>query len=95
MLTKRQLLQIGAAAAVPIVASTLNGALAQSSGSRPGFFKARDIAEEGFIYGLPIVMNYARHARVLGGSRTSSQYKAPFNHDQERSPTSSPTRTRR
>ena len=25
---------------------------------RPGFFKAKDIAEAGYIYGLPIVMNY-------------------------------------
>jgi hypothetical protein len=31
---------------------------AQSNASRPGFFKAKDIAEAGFIYGLPIVMNY-------------------------------------
>jgi len=27
--------------------------------------EAKDIAEEGFIYGLPLVMNYAGHARVL------------------------------
>jgi hypothetical protein len=26
---------------------------------RPGMFETKDIAEEGFIYGLPIVMNYA------------------------------------
>lgn len=78
MLTKRQLLQTGAAAAVPVVVSTLNIARAQSSGSRPGFFKARDIAEEGFIYGLPIVMNYGVMYEYAV-DRTSSQFKAPFN----------------
>lgn len=78
MLTKRQLLQTGAAAALPIAASALNGARAQSSAGRPGFFKARDIAEEGFIYGLPIVMNYGVMYEYAV-DRTSSQFKAPFN----------------
>lgn len=78
MLTKRQLLQTGAAAALPLAASPLNGARAQSSGGRPGFFKARDIAEEGFIYGLPIVMNYGVMYEYAV-DRTSSQFKAPFN----------------
>jgi len=32
--------------------------LAQTSADRPGFFATKDIAEAGFIYGLPIVMNY-------------------------------------
>src|SRR6476661_8205988 len=27
--------------------------------SRPGLIESKDIAEAGFIYGLPIVMNYA------------------------------------
>ncbi|HQS13797.1 DUF1254 domain-containing protein [Reyranella sp.] len=79
MLTKRQLLQTGAAAALPIVASMLNSARAQTSASRPGFFKARDIAEEGFIYGLPIVMNYGVMYEYAV-DRTSSQFKAAFNH---------------
>jgi hypothetical protein len=37
------------------------------------------IAEEGFIYGLPIVMNYAvMYAYAI--DRNSGQFKAPFNH---------------
>src|SRR5881409_4364234 len=36
------------------------------------------IAEEGFIYGLPIVMNYAVMYEYAV-DKTSSQYKAPFN----------------
>ena len=44
----------------------------------PGIEETKAIAEEGFIYGLPIVMNYA----VMNESavdKKSSQYKAPFN----------------
>ncbi len=78
MLTKRHLLQTGAAAAIPLAALTLAGARAQTSVSRPGFFKARDIAEEGFVYGLPIVMNYGVMYEYAV-DRTSSQFKAPFN----------------
>ncbi len=78
MLTKRHLLQVGAAAALPIGALTVKGVRAQTTVSRPGFFKAKDVAEEGFIYGLPIVMNYAVMYEYAI-DRTSSQYKAPFN----------------
>lgn len=45
----------------------------------PDMREAKEIAEEGFIYGLPIVMNYAimyEYAVDKGGS----QFKAPFNH---------------
>jgi hypothetical protein len=34
--------------------------LAQTTADRPGFFKAKDIGEAGFIYGLPIVTGYLR-----------------------------------
>ena len=45
---------------------------------RPGFFKAKDIAEAGFIYGLPIVMNYGvMYDFVI--NKNSGQYKGPFN----------------
>jgi len=45
---------------------------------RPGFAETRAIAEEGFIYGLPIVMNYAvMNDFVL--DKDSGQYKGPFN----------------
>ena len=40
--------------------------------------ETRAIAEEGFIYGLPIVMNYAvMYAYAV--DRDSGQFKAPFN----------------
>jgi hypothetical protein len=40
--------------------------------------EAKAIAEEGFIYGLPIVMNYGvMYEYVI--DKNSSQYKAPFN----------------
>lgn len=42
------------------------------------FTEARAIAEDGFIYGLPIVMNYAV-AYDYFVDRNSGQYKAPFN----------------
>ena len=38
----------------------------------------KTIAEEGFIYGLPIVMNYAV-MYAYSVDKTSGQYKAPFN----------------
>src|SRR5713101_7009798 len=40
--------------------------------------ETKAIAEEGFIYGLPIVMNYAVMYEY-SVDRNSSQYKAPFN----------------
>jgi len=44
----------------------------------PGIAEVKAIAEEGFIYGLPIVMNYAvMHEYVI--DKNSGQYKAPFN----------------
>jgi len=44
----------------------------------PGILEAKEIAEEGFIYGLPIVMNYAvMYAYAVDPD--SGQFKAPFN----------------
>ncbi len=44
----------------------------------PGIAEVKAIAEEGFIYGLPIVTNYAvMHDFVI--DRDSGQWKAPFN----------------
>ena len=45
---------------------------------RPGPEEIKAIAEEGFIYGLPIVMNYAVNYEFWV-DKTSSQYKCPFN----------------
>jgi hypothetical protein len=44
----------------------------------PGFSEAKDIAEAGFIYGLPIVMAYGIMYEYAV-DRTSGQFKAPFN----------------
>lgn len=46
--------------------------------SWPKINELRDIAEEGFIYGLPIVMNYAVMYEYAI-DRNSGQFKAPFN----------------
>ena len=44
----------------------------------PGIAEVKAIAEEGFIYGLPIVMNYAvMYDNII--DRNSGQWKAPFN----------------
>lgn len=76
-LTKRELLRSGAG--VMAAATAISGvARAQTDTSRPGFFKARDIAEAGFVYGLPIVMNYAVMYEYAV-DRNSGQFKAPFN----------------
>jgi hypothetical protein len=46
--------------------------------SAPGVAETKAIAEEGFIYGLPIVMNYAVMYEYAI-DRDSGQFKAPFN----------------
>jgi hypothetical protein len=44
----------------------------------PGLEQIKAIAEEGFIYGLPLVMNYAVMNEFVVDTN-SSQFKAPFN----------------
>jgi hypothetical protein len=44
----------------------------------PGIVETKAIAEEAFIYGLPIVMNYAVMNEFVV-DKNSSQYKGPFN----------------
>jgi hypothetical protein len=44
----------------------------------PNIREAKAIAEEGFIYGLPIVMNYAVMYEFAVDAK-NSQFKAPFN----------------
>ena len=44
----------------------------------PGIEQTKAIAEDGFIYGLPIVMNYAV-MNEFAVDENSGQYKAPFN----------------
>jgi len=75
MLSKRDLLKsvgLTAFAAAPF------GARAQSNGASPDVSDIADIAEEAFIFGLPIVMNYSVMYQIAV-DRASSQYRAPFN----------------
>lgn len=76
MLTKREFLHTVGLTAAAAATSGSNPAMAQAG--RPGFFRAREIAEAGFIYGLPMVMNYAIIYEFVI-DRNSGQYKAPFN----------------
>src|SRR6201990_426609 len=78
MLTKRDLLRSAALAAITASTAKSVPVTEQPSADRPGFFKAKDIAEAGFIYGLPIVMNYGVMYEYAV-DRNSGQFKAPFN----------------
>jgi hypothetical protein len=78
MITKRDLLRSAALAAITATTAQSVPANAQPTADRPGFFKAKDIAEAGFIYGLSIVMNYAVMYEY-SVDRNSGQFKAPFN----------------
>ena len=51
----------------------------------PGFSETKAIAEDGFVYGLPLVMNYAVMYEFFV-DRGSGQFKAPFNeiHNEHR-----------
>ena len=48
--------------------------------NKPGIAETKAIAEEGFIYGLPIVMNYAVMCDFCV-QKDSGQYKGPFNRN--------------
>jgi hypothetical protein len=78
MLTKRDLLRCAALTAISVATTTFGPVQAQTTTDRPGFFQAKDIAEAGYIYGLPIVMNYAV-MYDYAVARNSGQFKAPFN----------------
>src|SRR6195256_365689 len=78
MLTKRELLLSAALAAITIPTTNSIPASAQAKAEWPDIREAKAIAEEGFIYGLPIVMNYAVMYEY-SVDKNSGQYKAPFN----------------
>ncbi|QDW41919.1 DUF1254 domain-containing protein [Bradyrhizobium sp. KBS0727] len=79
MLTKRDLLRSTAAiAALAATTAKYTPAIAQNKADWPRLLEAKDIAEEGFIYGLPLVMNYAV-MQEYAVDRNSGQFKAPFN----------------
>src|SRR5712675_1199825 len=78
MLTKRDLLRSAALAAMTVTTIMPLPANAQAKAEWPDIREAKAIAEEGFIYGLPIVMNYAVMYEY-SVERNSGQFKAPFN----------------
>ena len=92
MLTKRDLVRSAATAAIAAATVKSIPASAQSKAEWPSLLDAKAIAEEGFIYGLPIVMNYAV-MHEFGVDKNSGQYKAPFNQIDNK-PASSPPKTR-
>src|SRR5258706_1540834 len=79
MITKRDLLRSAALATITATTTKAVPASAQVKAEWPSLFEAKAIAEEGFIYGLPIVMNYAVMYEYAV-DKNSGQYKAPFNH---------------
>jgi hypothetical protein len=77
MISKRNFLK----AASMVVASPalgLRSADAEWQHGRAGILSAKDIAEAGYIYGLPIVMNYGSMYELVV-DKTSIQFRAPFN----------------
>src|SRR6478752_4359970 len=79
MFTKRDLLRSTAAiAALAATTAKFSPAIAQNKAKWPRLLEAKDIAEEGFIYGLPLVMYYAV-MQEFAVDRNSGQFKAPFN----------------
>src|SRR5215207_8252990 len=50
----------------------------KSDATKPSIAETKAIAEEGFIYGLPVVMNCAVMYEYFV-DKNSGQYKAPFN----------------
>lgn len=76
MLTKRDLLR--STAAIAAGAAIAKPGLLMAQAQWPDIRQAKAIAEEGFIYGLPLVMNYAVMYEYAV-DRSSSQFKAPFN----------------
>ncbi|MFA5958578.1 DUF1254 domain-containing protein [Hyphomicrobium sp.] len=78
MLTKRDLLCSAAMAALVATTTMCSPAIAQNKAEWPSLLEAKDIAEEGFIYGLPLVMYYAV-MQEFAVDKNSGQFKAPFN----------------
>src|SRR5207247_4109711 len=87
--TKQRIIQLALASALTAAAligcekksdaiSSAEQADNKAGVAAPGIAETKAIAEEGFIYGLPLVMNYAVMNEFAVDTK-SSQYKAPFN----------------
>jgi hypothetical protein len=68
---------LGLALTCVLTASVIAGC-GNKNDAVPSVEQTKTIAEEGFIYGLPIVMNYAV-MNEYAVDKNSSQFKAPFN----------------
>jgi hypothetical protein len=64
--------------AIVAVAATLVAGCKAKGPAAPGIAETKAIAEEGFIYGLPLVMNYAV-MNEFAVDTNGGQFKAPFN----------------
>jgi hypothetical protein len=78
MLTRRGLAHSAAMAAIVATTAGAIPAIAKNKAEWPSLLEAKDIAEEGFIYGLPLVMNYAV-MQEFAVDKNSGQFKATFN----------------
>ena len=79
-LFRNPVLAAGVAAVLAVGCGGKNDALNQADkagGRHPTFAEAKAIAEDGFVYGLPIVMNYAVFYEYFVDPG-SGQYKAPI-----------------
>ena len=86
--TKQRIIQLALASAViaALIGCEKNGDAISTADqvdkkagvAAPGIEETKAIAEEGFIYGLPIVMNYAVMNEFCV-DKNSNQYKGPFN----------------
>ncbi|WP_244495039.1 DUF1254 domain-containing protein, partial [Bosea sp. Root483D1] len=96
MLTKRDLLASAAMAALAATTAKANPVsppvIEQDDAAWPSLLEAKDIAEEGFIYGLPLVMYYAV-MQEFAVDRNSGQFKAPFNEINNQHKVSTPADT--
>ena len=63
--------------AMALIAAGLSGCTDQPN--RAGLLETKAIAEEGLIYGLPIVINTAVTAGAIGDPKAAT-YRGPFNH---------------
>jgi hypothetical protein len=74
----RQMMRLTRPASIGLAGALLMLSSPAAKAEWPSLLEAKDIAEEGFIYGLPIVMNYAVMYEYAV-DRDSGQFKAPFN----------------
>ena len=78
MATRRELLASMAAGGLAPAMLRPGGAAAQGTANWPSPADAKRIAEAGYVFGLPLVMNYAV-MQEFAVDKNSSQFKAPFN----------------